>query len=154
MKKFLLLTLITVAVLGLSSCIKTVETPPQPVVDPLVGSWYLYDASELYVNTWHSFDAGIYGVLSFYENGNAQYDDGNVLMQGNWYTNYVSDGYYDEYGNYYTDLHQNFQATMSNGKGNSLVLYFDDISFAGNNQFTATYYTGKSVQLYTFKRDY
>ena len=151
MKHFLPLTLIATAVLGLSSCVKTVEAPP-PVVDPLVGSWYLDNASELHGNTWYSFDAGIYGVLSFYGNGNAQYDDGNTLMQGNWYTNYISDGYYDEYGNYYTNLHQNFQASMSSGHDNSLNLYFDDINFAGSNQFTATYYTGKTVQLYTFKR--
>lgn len=150
MKQFLHIGFLAAVIFSFSSCVKRVEAPP--AVDPLIGSWYLYDASELYGNSWYSFDAGINGVLSLYSNGNAQYDDDNVFMQGNWYTADINDGYYDEYGNYYTNLHQSFQASLNGGGGNSLSLYFDDISFAGNNQFTGTYYTGKSIQRYTFKR--
>lgn len=153
MKKLLPLTLIITAVFSLSSCIKRVDVPLPQTIDPLVGSWYLYDASELYGNTWHSFDAGIYGVLSLYNDGTAQYDEGHLFLQGNWYSNTISDGYYDEYGNYYTGLHSNFQASMSSGNGNSLDLYFDDISFAGSNTFIGTYYTNNSIQRYTFKRN-
>lgn len=152
MKRILSLTLIIAAIFSLTSCVKTVETVPRPVVNPIAGSWYLYDASELYGNSWYSFNAGIDGILTFYENGNAQYDDGYSFMQGTWYTSYISDGYYDQYGNYYTDMHQDFQASVSNRKGYSLDLYFDDISFAGNNTFIGTYYTGKSIERYTFRR--
>lgn len=152
MKQFLSLTLITVAIISFTSCIKTVETPPPPpAIDPLAGSWYLYDASELYGNNWYSFDPGIYGIVSFYHDGSAQYDEGNVLLNGYWYSNYISDGYYDEYGNYYTDLHQNLEASFSGGS-RALDLYFDDINFAGRNTFIGTYYTGKTIQRYTFKR--
>ena len=114
----------------------------------------MYDASESNGSSWYSFNPGIYGVLTFYNNGNAQYDDGNILLQGGWVTNYTSDGYYDEYGNYYTDEHETFQCSLTGSGSNSLFLYFDDISFVGNNQFTGTYYTGKSVDRYTFKRSY
>jgi len=151
MKQFLSLTLITVAILSFTSCIKTAETPQPPAVDPLVGSWYLYDASESYGNNWYPFDPGIYGILSFYKNGSAQYDDGNFLLNGYWYSSYISDGYYDQYGNYYTDLHQNLEASFSGGS-NSFDLYFDEISFAGHNTFIGTYFTGKNIQRYTFKR--
>ncbi len=152
MKKLLHFSLFTAILFSFTACIKTVETPTPVVVDPLVGSWYLYDASESYGNGWYPFDAGIDGVLSFYENGNAQYDDGNIFFQGSWYTTDVSDGYYDEYGNYYTGYHQSFQTSLSGNNNGSLSLYFDDISFAGSNQFTGTYYTGKSIERYTFKR--
>jgi hypothetical protein len=152
MKQILRITLFAAVLFSFTSCVKTVETPPLPSVDPLVGTWYLYDASKLYDNTWQSFDAGIYGLLSFYKNGDAQYDDGDILMQGSWYTNYISDGYYDAYGNYYTDPHESFQASFTGGANQSLNLYFDDISFAGSNQFTGTYYTSKSIERYTFKR--
>jgi hypothetical protein len=151
MKQILRITLFVAVIFSFSACVKTVETLPQPAVDPLVGTWYLYDASKSYDNYWQSFDPGIYGVLSFYENGNAQYDDGNILMQGSWYTSYTNNGYYDAYGNYYTDAHQSFQASFTGGN-QPFNLYFDDISFAGNNQFTGTYYTGKSIERYTFER--
>lgn len=153
MKLSLRFFLLAAVIFSFASCIKTVETvPPPPAPDPLLGSWYLYNASESYGGGWYSFNAGIDGVLSFYENGNAQYDDGYVLMQGYWYTIDASDGYYDEYGNYYVEPHQSFVASFKGSGGNSLDLYFDDISFAGRNQFTGTYYTGKSIQRYTFKR--
>ena len=153
MKHMLRLSLFAILLLSFSSCIKTVEAPPPVVVDPLVGSWYLYDASENYGNGWYSFDAGIDGVISFYENGSAQYDDGSVFFQGSWYTNSVSDGYYDEYGNYYTNLHQSFQTSLTGSGTSSLNLYFDDVSFSGNNQFIGTYYNGKSIECYTFRRN-
>ena len=154
MKHILRLSLLAAVIFSFSSCIKNVDVVPTPQPDPLTGSWYLYDASELYGNSWYSFDAGIYGVLTLYGNGNAQYEDGNIFMQGSWYTNDEYDGYYDAYGNYQTDLHQSFQASLSGGGNHALSLYFDDISFAGNNQFTGTYYTGKTIQRYTFRRYY
>ena len=152
MKQLLHIALCTAVIFSFSSCIKTVELPPPTPSDPLTGSWYLYDASESYGSGWYSFNAGINGILTFYENGNAQYDDGSIFMQGEWYTTDVSDGYYDQYGNYYTNLHQSFEISCTGSGNNSLYLYLDDISFAGSNQFTGTYYTGKSIERYTFKR--
>ena len=150
MKRLLLFSFFAVALL-LTSCVKTVEVPVQPYTDPLVGSWYLYDASESYGSGWYPFDAGIDGVLSFYQDGSAEYDDGNVYLQGSWYTADASTGYYDQYGNYYTEPHQSFQTSLSGGRS-SLNLYFDDFSFAGSNTFIGTYYNGKSVDRYTFRR--
>ncbi len=153
MKSSLQITLFAALILSFSSCIKTVEAPPPLVVNPLVGSWYLYDASESSGNIWYSFDAGIDGVISFYENGTAQYDDGYLFLQGSWYTTDLYNGYYDQYGNYYTDLHQSFQTSLGGNGNASLNLYFDDISFSGNTQFTGTYYTGKTIERYTFRRN-
>lgn len=136
----------------LSSCIKTVETVQPPPADPLPGSWYLYNAAESYGGGWYSFNAGINGIITFYGNGNADYDDGHVLMHGYWYTIDAMDGYYDENGNYYVEPHQNFVASLKGTAGSALDLYFDNISFAGSNQFTGTWYTGHSIQRYTFRR--
>ena len=152
MKLFVRTFLFAALIFSFASCIKTVETAPPPIADPLLGSWYLYDASESYGSGWYSFNANVNGILSFYENGTAQYDEGNIFMQGYWYTIDASDGYYDAYGNYYVEPHQSFVASFTGSRGSSLDLYFDDISFVGSNQFTGTYYTGKSIQRYTFKR--
>ena len=153
MKPLLPSFVFAVILFSFSSCIKTYEAPPPPPVDPLVGSWYLYDASELDGSSWYAFNAGINGVFSFYQNGTAQYDNGNVLMQGNWTTTEASDGYYDAYGNYYTNAHETFQTSLSANTNSSLYLYFDDISFSDNDQFTGTYYTGKTIERYTFRRN-
>ena len=152
MKSLLRIVPFALLILSFSSCIKRYDTPPV-VIDPLVGSWYLYDASESNGNGWYSFDAGVDGVLSFYENGSAQYDDGYSFLQGSWNTQYISDGYYDEYGNYYTGNHESFQTSLGNNDNTSLNLYFDEIAFSGNNEFIGTYYTGKSVEKYTFRRN-
>src|SRR5207237_6263486 len=101
---------------------------------------------------WYSFDAGSDGVFTFYNNGSAQYDDGYSLLQGNWDSYTQTGGYYDEYGNYYTNAHQTFQVQASNNGGGSLDLYFDDISFINRNTFIGTYYNGKDVEKYTFSR--
>lgn len=153
MKLLLRISLFAVVAILFSSCVKTVETPPRPVANPLEGSWYLYDASEWYGSgDWYPFNAGISGVFSFYNNGSAQYDDGYDLLQGSWYTSEAADGYYDQYGDYHTGYHQRFQTQLSGTGNSSLSLYFDDISFAGYNQFTGTYDNGKSIERYIFKR--
>ena len=139
-------------ILSFSSCVKAYEAPPV-AIDPLVGSWYLYDASESDGNGWYAFNAGVDGTIPFYETGSAKYDDGSLFLQGSWNTSYVEDGYYDEYGNYYTGNHESFQTSLSGNGNASLDLYFDEVAFAGNNEFTGTYYTGKGVERYTFRRN-
>lgn len=152
MKTTLRITLFAALLLSFSSCIKTYETPPVAEADPIAGSWYLYDASESFGNGWYPFDAHVDGILFFYSSGSAEYDDGNEYLQGDWYTTDASDGYYDQYGNYYTSLHTTFSTSVSGNNGATLDLYFDDIVFSGSSQFIATYYTGKSIERYTFRR--
>ncbi len=151
MKTLLHLLVIALFAVCFASCVKTIEVP-QPVADPLTGSWVLNGAAENYGNGWSSFNAGISGVFTFYANGGAQYDDSYSLLQGNWYRYTQSGGYYDEYGNYYTDVHDAFQVQVSNSTGGSLDLYFDDITFNGSNEFIATYYNGKGIEKYIFDR--
>ncbi len=153
MKTILRTSLFAILIFSFSSCVKTYEAPPVVVSDPLAGSWYLYDASESYGNGWYPFNAHINGVFSFYSNGSAQYDDGYNLMQGDWYTADASEGYYDRYGNYYTNPHTTFSTSLNGGNGATLDLYFDDIVFSGNSEFTGTYYTGKSIERYIFYRN-
>lgn len=73
-------------------------------------------------------------------------------MQGYWSSNLVSTDYYDANGNYQTELHKDFKINVSGSYGGYVQLYFDAISFAGNNQFIATFYDGKNIQRYTFTR--
>ncbi len=152
MKSMLRISFFAFAILLLSSCTKSVNTPVQQAVNPMVGSWYLYDASETYGNGWYFFDAGIDGVLDFYQNGEAQYEDSYLYMQGNWYTGTSYDEYYDANGDYRTGQHQTFQTQLRNSSNASLSLVFDAVSFSGNSQFTGTYYNGKSVERYIFRR--
>ena len=138
---------------SLASCAKTVEVPQQPpAANPITGSWIITDAEESDGAGWYPFDSGTDGVFTFYNNGGAEYDDGNSYLQGNWDSYTQTGGYYDEYGNYYTDAHQTFQVQAKSTSGGSLDLYFDDISFVSSNQFIGTYYNGKGVEKYIFSR--
>jgi hypothetical protein len=137
---------------SLASCSKTVEVPQQPARNPITGSWIITDAAENDGSGWYPFNPGIDGVFTFYNNGGAEYDDGYSLLQGSWNSYTQTSGYYDEYGNYYTDAHQTFQVQANNTIGGSLDLYFDDISFANNNQFIGTYYNGRAIEKYIFSR--
>src|SRR5690242_6441914 len=86
-----------------ASCVKTINTPQPPAANPITGSWIVADAAENDGTGWYSFDPGIDGVFTFYNNGDAEYDDGYSFLQGNWNSYTKTGGYYDEYGNYYTD---------------------------------------------------
>ena len=144
------LTLLIAA--SFASCVKTVETPQPPAADPITGSWIIIDAAEYDAGGWYAFDPGTAGVFTFYNNGTAQYDDGYSLLQGNWDSYTQTGGYYDAYGNYYTNAHEVFQVQASGNGGGSIDLYFDDISFVNRNTFIGTYYNGKGVEKYTFSR--
>lgn len=152
MKRLLLYALLPFVFIA---CRKTVDVVPQqpPAVNILVGTWYLYDASIYDNSSWYSYDPQLYGYLSFYPDGVAQYDEGNSFLQGTWSLADSYDGYYDYNGYYHTNLHQSLSVYMTGNGSSSLNLYFDDISFTGNNQFTATYYTNNGIQRYTFRRD-
>jgi hypothetical protein len=125
--------------------------PPPTIGYSLSGSWYINDVAYFDNYGWYSYNTGLPGIFTFYDNGTAQYYDNTGAMQGEWYSNYVATGYYDKYGNYHSNQHNDFSVSVS-GNGGYIDLVFDDISFAGNNQFTATYYDGKDIQRYTFYR--
>ena len=150
MKLFLRILLFTALVSSFASCIKTVEVST-PAKNSISGSWYVSDAAYYDKYGWYSYNPELPGIFSFYNDGTAQYADNNGNMQGNWYSNIITTGYYDGHGNYHVDSHKDFSVSVS-ANGGYIDLVFDDISFAGNNQFIATYYDGKSIQRYTFTR--
>ena len=152
MKAILSLSTVLFISICFTSCTKTIEVSIPSNNYSVNGTWYVSDASYLGSNGWYSFDAGLPGTFSFYNDGSAQYSDNNSNMQGSWNTNIITTGYYDNYGNYKIDSHSDFTLNVSGGGGSYIDLYFDDISFAGNNQFIATYYDGKSIERYTFVR--
>lgn len=152
MKKLLSLS-ITAFILLFASCTKTIEVTPTPQPEnSIAGTWYIHDASVNNGNGWYSFDAGAPGIFTFYNNGIARYSDENGDQQGSWSMNYILSAYYDIYGNYFNDYHNDFQIAVSNNYGSNINLYFDDISFAGTNRFSATYYNGKNIVEYNFYR--
>ncbi|MBS1745255.1 MAG: hypothetical protein JST21_03680 [Bacteroidetes bacterium] len=147
------LSLLSVLLFAFSftACTKRVDVVTPPLNYSLSGSWYISDVAYFDNYGWNSYNTGLPGIFTFYNDGTAQYSDYNGTMQGAWYSNYIATGYYDKYGNYSTDCHNDFSVTVS-GNGSYIDLVFDDISFAGNNRFIATYYDGKSIQRYTFNR--
>src|SRR5687767_2273220 len=103
MKSIIRLTLLMVAVASLSGCAKVV-IDVQPTI---TGSWVLTDAAHKDEYGWYSVTTGIeQGVFTFYNNGRARYVENGVTMEGTWNIQTVNSGYYDEYGNYYTNSHQ------------------------------------------------
>ncbi|MGI8951985.1 MAG: hypothetical protein ACR2FN_10420 [Chitinophagaceae bacterium] len=153
MKLFLRLTCAVIVIAFLQSCRKEIVAPPPPQ-NPVIGSWILTDAAQSNGYGWQPFITGFENsVFSFYANGSAQYDDGHLVLTGNWNMQTVTDGYYDEYGNYYTNTHQAFQVHAADAYSNSSIdVYFDDISFIDNNHFIATYYDGTYIDRYNFSR--
>ena len=133
----------------LSSCVKSVDL----VSGPIVGSWVLTDAAKGNATGWKPLYTGLEnGVFTFYTNGGAVYDDGYTIFQGSWAITPVSTGYYDYYGNYYTDYHDAMQVSLRSSVGGTINLYFDDINFNSNNYFTGTYYRNYSIERYGFRR--
>jgi len=152
MKKNLSFTILLIFPLLFSSCVKSIDISISNDSNPVTGSWYISSTSANDSYGWFSFDAGIPGTFTFYEDGSARYADDNGDMQGNWHMDLIATGYYDEHGVFQTNTHNNFQVQVSDGYGGNIDLYFDNISFAGNNQFVATYYDGKNIQRFTFSR--
>jgi hypothetical protein len=134
----------------LTSCGKNVGV----VADPIVGSWVLTDAAKGNANGWRPLYTGFEnGVFTFYANGSASYDDGFIKYQGSWIISSSTTGYYDYYGNYYTDFHDALQVRLREFSTNSSInLYFEDVNFNSGNYFTATYYNNFSIERYGFSR--
>ena len=150
MRSILYLSIIFFTAISLTGCYKKDVIVP---INPIEGSWVLDEAAQGNTYGWRSFYTGLEtGIFDFYSNGQARYTDGNIIMDGNWYITTVNDGYYDEYGNYYSNVHQSMEIHMyDNYTRSSVDLYFDDINFKGN-RFVATYYHNHYIEKYWFSR--
>lgn len=147
---FTLLSFLSISIL-FTACVKRVDvTPTQSYT--VIGSWYVSNASANDGNGWYSINPDLPGVFDFYDNGVANYADNLGNMQGYWSSDLVSTSYYDIYGNYTEDLHNDFKVDVTASDGSYIQLSFDDISFGDRNQFIATYYDGKIIERYTFTR--
>lgn len=148
MKSILRIFLIVAAVTVFTSCRKNNDLGPQ-----LTGSWVLTEAAQYNGFGWTIFRSGLeQGVFNFFSNGNATYTDAYGNMNGYWSVATVRDGYYDEFGQYYTDLHEVMQIDLRDpNNGDNLNLYFNDVSYQGN-AFYGTYYSGNYIVRYRFVR--
>jgi hypothetical protein len=148
MKLLIRLSFVMLAAILLSSCSKVVVT----VSDPVSGSWVLDNASGKDAGGWYGINTGLEnGVFHFYSDGSAMYSDNGLIMHGSWYTNISLNGYYDEYGDFYTDSHETMTVRLSDSYGNSANMYFDDIRVSGN-YLTGTVYDGHTLEKYHFSR--
>lgn len=149
MKSIIRLTLLMVAVASLSGCAKVV-IDVQPTI---TGSWVLTDAAHKDDYGWYSVTTGIeQGVFTFYNNGRARYVENGVTMEGTWNIQTVNSGYYDEYGNYYTNSHQSMSLHLSNYYGDDTIdMYFDNIRIYGGS-FVGTNYNNDYIGRYRFSR--
>ena len=131
-------------------CVKSVLVSDIP---PISGSWVLAESSKSSGNGWYYFNTGLEsGVFDFYNNGSAKYDDGYNLMKGSWNIRSSSSGYYDQYGTYFSDVHESFEIHVyDNYTHGSADLYFDDVVFTGG-RIIATNYNGGIISRYIFKR--
>ena len=151
MKSLVRFSYILFAAWFLAGCIKVVDTPA--VVEPIAGSWVLTSASEGDAYSWQPFYTGVEnGTFYFSSNGTAQYTEGAVTMQGNWYITNSSSSYYDEYGSFYNGIHPQLVIHLSDYYTHGAIDFsFDNVSFYGN-QFVATYFNGSLIERYYFGR--
>lgn len=150
MKKVLRFAPLLLLLITAQSCVKTVAVPDIP---PVTGSWVLSESTRYNGISWVYFNTGLeQGVFDFYSNGAAKYDDGYSLMRGSWQLRTIAAGYYDQYGNYYNDLHDTFEIHVYDSYTHgSADLYFDDVVFTGN-RIIATNYNNGSISRYVFRR--
>ena len=154
MKPILRLVFMLLVAASFSSCSKVVDTPYRPAANPLAGSWVVSASDENDGYGWQPFSPAFgNGIFNFYDNGAVQYSDVNVTLAGNWYVSTAVNGYYDEYGNFYTDTHHSLEMHMADSySDNTLNLYFEYISFVNPNLFIATYLDGKYIERFSFSR--
>ena len=149
MKTFLRLTFILIVATAFTGCYKK----DVYIQDPVIGSWVLDNASRANSYGWQTFYAGIEnGVLDFYSNGSATYNENHVSLTGNWYISNSNGGYYDESGYYRTGSHQTLYVHLYDSYSNSTIdLNFGYVAFQ-NNRFVATDYYAGAVEKYEFSR--
>ena len=149
----MLLFLFVAPVLLFTSCTKSINEPGRSYSTDITGSWYLAEAAESAGNGWNVFSTGLEkGTFTFFGDGSARYDDGYNKMTGTWTIVTLSDGYYDRYGVFHSELHDSFRLHLRDSyTNNSVDLYFDDIIVASGN-LIGTSYNGHTVNRYIFNR--
>ena len=149
MKPILRLTFLFIAIASLASCSKVV-IDIQPTI---TGSWVLTDAAQKDAYGWYTVNTGIEkGVFTFYNNGRARYVENGVTLEGTWSMRSMSTGYYDEFGIYFTNSHQDLSIHVSNYYGDDTIdMYFDNVKVYGNS-FVATNYANNYIGRYRFSR--
>jgi hypothetical protein len=149
MKPIIRLTLLLIAVASLSGCSKVIID----IQPSIAGSWVLTDAAHKDSYGWYSVNTGVEnGIFYFYNNGQAKYVESGTTLTGTWYMQPSTDGYYDEYGNYYTNNHQSLSIHVSNYSGSDVVdMYFDDVR-VNSNSFVGTNYNSDYIGRYRFSR--
>jgi hypothetical protein len=150
MKSFIRLSLLMVAIASFASCTKVViDARPASIT----GSWVLTDAAQKDRYGWYTVTTGVeYGVFTFYSNGRARYVENGVVLEGSWNIQTLTSGYYDEYGNYYTNSHQSLSIYVSDYYGDDVIdMYFDNVRIS-NNSFVGTNYTHNTIGRYRFSR--
>ena len=155
MKRWLPYLLIVSVLILAQSCSKGVLEPGDRQVrgSDITGTWVLSETADYSGSGWRYYNTGLEkGVFTFYNNGGASYDDGYNQMTGRWGIFSSSEGYYDQYGRYRTDLHQSFRVNVDDRfTNNSINLEFDEIEVTYNN-IIATSYDGRIISRYIFRR--
>ena len=151
MKHIIRLTLLVFVVASFSACTKVVvDVDIQPSI---AGSWVLTDAAHKDSYGWYTVNTGIEnGVFTFYNNGRAKYVENGVVLEGTWSMRNITTGYYDEYGVYYTNSHQDLAIHVSNYYGDDTIdMYFDNVNVRSSS-FVATNYANNYIGRYRFSR--
>jgi hypothetical protein len=149
MKPILRLTFLLIAIASLSGCAKVV-VDVQPTI---TGSWVLTDAAQKDAYGWYTVNTGVEnGIFYFYNNGRARYVENGTTLEGTWSMRSVTTGYYDEFGVYFTNSHQDLSIHVSNYYGDDAIdMYFDNIKLYSNS-FVATNYANNYIGRYRFNR--
>jgi hypothetical protein len=149
MKSFLRLTLVMVVIASLASCSKVVVD----VQPSITGSWVLTDAAHKDAHGWYGVTTGVeHGVFTFFNNGRARYSENGVTLEGTYNMQSVTTGYYDEYGNYYTNRHYSLSIHVSDYYGDDAVdMVFDNVRVNANS-FVGTNYNNQYIGRYRFER--
>lgn len=151
MKSYLRLTLLFIAIASFASCTKVgLIVDIQPTI---TGSWVLSDAAQKDAYGWTSVNTGVEnGVFTFYSNGHATYVENGASLDGTWSMNTANSGYYDQYGVYFTNSHQDLSIHVSNYRGDDVIdMYFDNVTIYPNS-FVATNYNSHTIGRYKFSR--
>jgi hypothetical protein len=149
MKPIIRLTFLFIAIVSLASCSKVV-VDVQPTI---TGSWVLTDAAEKDAYGWYTVNTGVEnGIFYFYNNGRAKYVENGATLEGTWTMRTITTGYYDEFGVYFTNSHNDLSIHVSNYYGDDTIdMYFDNVKIYSNS-FVATNYANNSIGRYRFSR--
>jgi len=150
MKPILRLTFLLITIASVAASCSKVVVDVQPTI---TGSWVLTDAAQKDAYGWYTVNTGVEnGVFYFYNNGRAKYVENGTTLDGTWSMRSITTGYYDEFGVYFTNSHQDLSIHVSNYYGDDVIdMYFDNVKVY-NNSFVATNYNNNSIGRYRFSR--